>query len=40
MIEHRCLQGGQQATQETDLVRISVQTEEESHERGSEKPGL
>lgn len=36
MIEGRC----QQATQKTNLVRILVQTEEESHVKRSEKPGL
>lgn len=40
MIERCCLQVGQQATQETNLVSISVQTEEESHVKRSEKPGL
>lgn len=40
MIERRCLQVGQRATQDTNLVRILVQTEEESHVKRSEKPGL
>lgn len=31
MIEHCCLQLGQQATQEANLVSISVQTEEQPH---------
>lgn len=39
MIERRCLQGAQQATREADLVRISEQTEEDSHEQRSEKAG-
>lgn len=39
MIERRCLQGAQQATREADLGRISDQTEEESHEKRSEKAG-